>query len=578
MGAGGCMAAEESGAQTWEANEQLLTIFFSEQQVQVPMVLKAERLGDRSREDTGLVDIDGRNLSERTVLIFAGELHRYDAAPGAPPERHLMLVQPHYIDRSEGAANAEGFLRADLKASERQRNLSSHEPLGKNAGLFKGQIIATEAVTLDGSLAPSLDKYLLRSSNAFRPPPNRIANAEIRFLPHAALVKLAPSGGCYGDSLVDVTIAHTPLEAEIELQGFRAGKRVTVETRFLVPRFAGAGPIEHFKDWVGSFLWSDSLEEHLVTQTVSAQPGARIKLPAFRPPEAAWGADHFEMAVEVRAYVDKVAGPFAKPYIHRLVVTDPGAHVAVDAFALCPIGDAACQELRDKDAPDNVIARRRVLEWKAETMGLYQTVVEPIGSCVGGNVATTSYGDYCSVYHESKDKMIKANVKTALNFQINVNGKANAGGSLAGTYNGIAAGEIQAEAQASLGLEVDLGASFATSSIWLEHASLTTIYDPSTTQLQWWRVVAPRLHYVEVAEFSACGDRVASAEVFLADLRDSRLMLACEAVPSFNTVCHAVEPTADAVKACKKLLIDPKSARGKQCLSHCGSACSDIAK
>ena len=79
--------------------------------------------------------------------------------------------------------------------------------------------------------------------------------------------------------------------------------------------------------------------------------------------------------------------------------------------------------------------------------------------------------------------------------------------------------------------------------------------------------MTPRLRYVEISEFNACGDRLSSHEVFLSDLRDSRLVLACEAVPSYDATCYAVEPDDQTVAACNDRLIAPASEAGRACLA-----------
>ena len=253
------------------------------------------------------------------------------------------------------------------------------------------------------------------------------------------------------------------------------------------------------------------------------------------------------------------------PRTHRLTVVEPDIEVIVDAFKLCPIDDAPCHQFRDKAAPYNVVARRNIVEWNGAEKGLYGPVWRRLGSCVGGDAIAGQFTDNCAAYREREDSSLYTNAEGELDFELNINGSAQGNKSWSNDAHGLGTSNLAGAFKARFKLEVDLQASFASSRTWTERRSLDVLYDPSATRLQWWRVVSPRLYYLEIASFDACGVRLSANEIFLEDLRDSRLVLACEAVLRHDEACHEVEPTDEAFGACNDLLIAPNSERGQAC-------------
>lgn len=537
-----------------------LTIYITHEQPTIRKILSKEAIGDLSRGRTGYLNLDGRSLNEDVVLIFDGEVHRFDGKV----DRILTVIQPTYISNAAGAANPDGFLKVDFKALDTTRHHGS-DALARHAGVYRGDIIATDKLGVGDPLPEDLTDLLIRPDNAFQRPPNYLRDVDIFITPNVALTRLSPAASsCFGDDIVDVTLSDTDLAIEVEVEGFPDNVPVTVELIRRDPQTAGGGFWEHLIDPVTG-LWEDELEETVETRT--AANGEVVKFANQTTLEAGFFENKFNSYYEVRAYAGNDRTIFAKPYIHEMTVVDSGEEIIVDQFELCPFEDDACRALRDKYAPENVVARRNVIEWKAAGQGLYETITRPIGSCSGGDAISGEFSDTCKVYRESTDSELEANVSAELQFELTANGKAQGEASWSGGVNGLASAEIEAAFKAEFNIEASLDASFSASRTWASHSSLDVLYDPSNTQLQWWRVVTPRLRYLEIAEFNVCGARLRSTDLFLSDLRDSRLVLACEEVPSFDTVCHAVEPTADTVAACNELLIDPESAEGKQCLA-----------
>lgn len=538
-----------------------LTIFLSEAQTTV------RRIATTPDETMGVLHLDGKSLDDRTVLIFSGQLHRFDG----PVEDHLMVIQPRYYSKAAGAANPDGFLVVDLKANDRIRVVERDGwPLGTMAGVFRGDIIATNQLALNGPLPSDLTSLYIRPAGYGQRPPNVLSDVALQIQPNVWLSALRPIGRgddpCQGENVVDTTLAGTGLEVQARVEGFPAGRPVTVEVHYRVPHYTAEHPVEHLWDYF-SDMWAGEVDETVQTAVIlgSAEGGA-IPLPGYVTLDPPWGSDLYAMSIEVRAYQDPHSGATGG-LIHELMVVDEGSQVVVDHFELCPIGDEPCRALRDANTAYNVVARRNVIEWTAQRQGLYDTITRPIGRCSGGTSVGGTFADDCTVYRENSDTELSYRVSSELNFELNVDGQAKGSASWGRVLPGIGGADLGGQLKATFNLQADLTASFSTSRTWISRHSLDVIYDPSETQLQWWRVVTPRVRYVQVGEFDACGARRNAHDVYLSDLTESRLVLACEAVPSYDAVCHAVEPTAETVGACNQRLIDPDSERGRQCIA-----------
>ncbi len=545
-----------------------LTIFFVDEQPKMRRILD-EDLGSVAATSTGILNLDGRGFGDGVVLLFDGELHRWDGSV----EHHALAIEPWWIPGEAGAANEGGFLRIDFQ-DRRSIHVFEQEgsPFGTTAGIFEGDVLATDERTLselaDAGELPRFRDLMIRPARFTERPPNYLRGQKVFIRPNVALTQLLPEGGCIGEDVVDRTTTQTELFPEVAVTGFTPGTEVTVELRYIEPRYTTESIRETAWDFI-SAVFSGGLEERVLTETVTV-PGSggpvTVSMPSVlvkSPPPA---SDLYPVEIEVQAYEAARAGAFADPARHRVEVVREATEVMVDHFELCPLDDVACHELRDRYEPDNVIAHRNVIEWKAEQDGLYDTVTRPIGECAGGDRVSGAFSDACTIYRESNDRELSGRVGAELNFELNVNGQAGGKASWAGGIPGVASAKLQAAFEAGFGLETDLTASFESSRVWRNRNSLDVLYDPTEAQVQWWRVATPRLRFLELADFDACGQRRSSNEVFLIDLRQSRLVLACEEVPSFESSCHAVEPTNEAVAACNTVLIDPESDEGRMCL------------
>jgi hypothetical protein len=395
----------------------------------------------------------------------------------------------------------------------------------------------------------------------------------VSFRPNAVLSLLIPydrldtENPCLGDSVIDMTTAKTELAIDVEVDGFPLNESIVVEVSYTWPRDAGASDAAHLWDFATGWLAKDFSTETITG--VIADPGKNpvYQLPSMTTLESGWGSDIFTMDIQVFAYVEGNDSLFSAVYKHQLTVADEGAQVIADFLELCPQDDEECYHMRDANAADNVIARRNIIEWKARNQGLYDTIVRPMGRCSGGDTISAPYTQDCVVYRESTDMDLSFNIEAELNFELTVNGEIKGQKSWGGEIEGLGSADVEAAFQGTFALNAELDASFSTSRTWENHHSMDVIYNPQDTQIQWWRVVTPKLRYLEIAEYNSCGTRSYSAEMYLSDLRNSRMILACESVPSYDSVCYAVEPTDDSIAACETLLIDPESAEGKACMS-----------
>ncbi len=546
-----------------------LTIFLSRGQANVRRIIDDERLGSLPRSLTGELNLDGVTLSDDVVLIIEGTVYRFDHQV----DRHLLVVQPHFVSAEEGAANPGGFLLVDLKDEERRHVITQEgAPLGAAPGRFIGRIIATTDVGLGDELSAELRDYYIHPVHLGERPPNVLdlddENPTALYIrPNVALTLLAPADGCLGDAVVDTTVDGKPLRVAATVDGFPAGP-VDVEIRYRRPHYAHDSVGEQLWDYI-SGLFDAGVEERSEKRTAFVATGRATAVVAFddyrtgSPPD---GQDLFPTEIELVASTGGSNSAFAQSAVHQVTVARAGAEVIVDHFDLCPPGDEGCRALRDQKTALNVVARRNIVEWQAERDGLYDTVTEPLSRCAGGDAIPGDFSDDCVAYHESDDSELSAHLATQLQFELTVNGQAQGGASWGGAIQGLASADIAAAFKATFQLDADLSAKFSSSRVWRDHHSLDVIYDPSTTQIQWWRVVTPRLRFIELADFDACGQRLTSHEIFLSDLQDSRIVIACEEVPSFDSVCHAVEPTVESNAACDQLLIDPASELGMECL------------
>lgn len=546
-----------------------LTIFLSREQASVRRIIDGERLGSLPRSMTGVLNLDGVSLSDDVVLIIEGAVHRFDQKV----DQHLLVVQPHLVSAADGAANPGGFLLVDLKDQERRRVIRQEgAALGAAPGRFIGRIIATTEVGLADELSSQLRDYYIRPVHLGERPPNVLdlddENPTTLYVrPNVSLTLLAPADGCLGDAVVDTTVSGKPLQVAATVDGFPAGP-VEVEIRYRRPHHAHDSVGEQFWDYI-SGLFDAGVEERRekrVAFVATGQATAEVAFDDYRTGSPPAGQDLFPTEIELIASTSASNRAHAQSAVHQVTVVTEGAQVIVDHFDLCPPGDAGCRQLRDQDAALNVVARRNIVEWQAERDGLYRTVTEPLSRCAGGDAIPGEFSEDCVAYHESDDSELRAHLATQLQFELTVNGQAQGGASWGGAIQGLASADIAAAFKATFQLDADLSARFESSRVWRDHHSLDVIYDPSTTQIQWWRVVTPRLRYIELSDFDACGQRLTGHEIVLSDLRDSRIVVACEEVPSFDSVCHAVEPTDASNAACDQLLIDPASPLGMECL------------
>jgi hypothetical protein len=552
---------EPTCSEKCDASNAPLTIILTNRRNKIRKILDGESLGPLERGRTGRLNVDGRGLRDDTMMVFRGTLHRFDGAV----EEHFFTVQPRYISHEAGAANPDGFLVVDLKTENIRSFANGLDPLGTHAGIFRGELVASNELTLEDVIDDDLSDLFIRPSNAFQRPSNYLKDVELVITPNVVLSTFKPKDvNCFGADVVDTTLSNTDLDIEVLTDGFPAGEKVEVKMRYLVPQTAATGTLEHLSDFVGGLLGRE-IEEHVATATIAdVSQSPSVSFPGFRTKESAWGDSYFNFEIEVSA-TSASGNIFSDTYVHNVTVVNEGQEAIVDAVELCPEGDAACHTLRDAKAADNVVARRNVIEFKAQSQGLLETVTRPIGSCSGGDTVAGDFSDACVAYHEETDTQISASLATELQFELHVNGEAQGEKSWEGGIPGLGSAKVEAAFSGKFKLDADFKASFETSRSWRDHNSLDVIYDPSDTQIQWWRVVTPRVRYLEFGEFNSCGQQISENEVFLTDLRDSRMVLACEAVPSFDTVCHAVEPNTDSVAACNELLINPTSPEGLAC-------------
>ncbi len=543
-----------------------LTIYLTHMQTDIQKTLPVESMGDLSRDDTGILNLDGRSFSDRTVLIFSGKLHAYDGTV----EDHLFVLKPTWVPATAGSANPDGFLELDFKdPSKKHVVVQSGTAFGDTAGVFRGDVIATDAIGLGDDVASDVYSYAIQPQRLGDRPSNLLRGVSLYIKPNAALTTLAPAVGCNGDDVIDRTTAGTSLQTAVTLDGFPAGHDVVVELHYTVPHYAASNAIAHLWDYVTAPLSADS-DETVASKTVhiaDGQPTETVEFDPYDTLEPPWGTNLYSMNIEVRAYDASGAGAAADAQSHQLDVVEAGQLVMVDQFDLCPLDDVGCHAARDTYAPDNVVARRNVVEWEAKRKGLYDTITKPISECAGGDRIEGNFANACTAYREQNDSQLSYNISAELNFQLTVDGHAGGSASWSGSYGNLASADIAAQFKAAFHLNANLTASFDQSQVWLSHSSLDVLYDPARTQIEWWRVVTPRLRYMMLADFDACGVARSQHKVFLSDLRQSRLVLACEAVPSYDSVCYAVEPTDASVSACDTQLIDANSPEGQMCLA-----------
>jgi hypothetical protein len=179
------------------------------------------------------------------------------------------------------------------------------------------------------------------------------------------------------------------------------------------------------------------------------------------------------------------------------------------------------------------------------------------------NGAVVAGGNGCTTYDLVTDQQVRHSAETELEFELTVKGEARASASWKQPIHGIAAAEVAANLEATFNLHTDLQAYFSSSDSFRNHSSTRIAYDPAQVQLQWWRVGVPTLRYVEIVEIDACGDRLASTDVFLSDLRSTQLELACQ--PIDYEGCRGIQPTPEAVQACGALLIGANDPRRRSC-------------
>ncbi len=597
----GCLSDASESDAAYATEDADIRIYFADQRVAMGKILDTEKLGARTRFQTGYLYVDGQGFAvgedevpKDMKLIFEGELFPY---AGGEPLRVLTVARPEYIPARYAATD--GTLRVDFKDPHAIDTLGDSGGLGHVAGVFRGRVIATTRST-DTLTRYNVDEYLAPGPIGPVPPRNEIRDAEIFITPHAVLSDFTPvaaNGSCFGREVVDQTVEWTNMDVGVALDGFPNDQPVTVEIRYYTPREvydAHDGKWtwwEYLTDWTHWWaVWpgAEGHNVHIDTKTVTMQPGQKLTMEHYSTGSASEkilfeGKSHYRMYMEVVAYVDPDIGPFSVPYRHELIVAEDGASIPIDSFELCgpPPSESpslldeeerareaeaqACRRHRDRHLPDNVKARRQVVEWRADQDGLFNDVFQPVSDCLGADVASGPEANYCTTFSSEQTSKWEAKASLAANFSLSVNGEGQAGGKLEGSYNGIASGQIEAELKGAFSLDASFDSVFSTTISEEQKRSMTVRYDPSETKVQWYRKAQPRVSYLQLAELDACGDHRREADVFLSDFRASRLILTCEDVGVHEVCDRDIAPTPEATLACADRLIHEDDERAAQC-------------
>jgi hypothetical protein len=536
----------------------LMTIYLPDLSTHTRKILATEQLGELERDRTGILNVDGHDFNDNTVLIFSGELHRYDGKV----EPQLFVVKPENLPKQVKTKFGTSYLRADLKADSGKQYAAGASRLGSIAGVFRGEIIATDKLSVGTKPNADLKKYYVKPSNPNERPPNVLRKTTFYIDPNISLTKLLPKSTnadpCLGNTMIDNTNVGTLLGA-FAVDGFPTDKPVQIEMHYLYPRGTAATV---WGTWwsalTGSFA-GNTVDDVVVKGTLAAgKITGELGEVKLRSP--ALNTQVYAMAIELRARIDDTL-PAIATFRHQLTVAAPNADIIVDTVELCPIDDASCHDFRDNGVPENVVARRDQIEREALAANLYQPTIAPISSCASDKVGGTA----CSIYSERKDSAIERNVKAGATFSVAVDGNASVSGAWTGPkIAGLDTPKLEAAFQGAFNLDADFSATFQSTAKWTNRKKLDVYYDPTKTQIQWWRIAHPKLRYIQIARVNACGDYLNAHKAFLADTRDSRIVLSCEAVPA-NRQCNAVEPTPANVDSCATLLINPASEAGQAC-------------
>jgi hypothetical protein len=535
-----------------------MTIFLPQVSNHIRKILATEQLGELERDRTGILNLDGHDFDDQTVLIFSGALHRYDGKV----EPQLFVVKPEKVAKQIKTKFGTSYLRADLKGSNGKQFATGSSALGSAAGVFRGDIIATNLLAFGDKPNSDLKKYYVKPMNPNERPSNVLRKATFYVDPNIALTKLLPKNAgqdpCLGNTMIDTTTVGSVF-GEFAIDGFPADKPVQIEIHYLYPKGSASTQVgtywQAFADaFTGGAVDDVVVKKNLAAGRLTGDIGElKLRLPAL-------STKVYALGIELRARIDSNS-PAIATFRHQLTVAEPKAEIVVDAVELCPIGDAACHDFRDNGVPENVVVRRDEIEAEAAAANLYKPTIAPISSCAGNRIG----GSACTIYSERKDSAIETNVKTGATFSVSVDGSVAGGSSWSlPKIAGVATGTLTAAFKGAFNLSADFSATFQKSDKWVHRSKLDVYYDPNKTQIQWWRIAYPKLRYLHMAQVNSCGDYLNAHKAFLADTRESRLVLSCEAVPS-DRQCNAVEPTTENVDSCAGLLIDPASPAGEAC-------------
>jgi len=566
-GLGDDKQAESNRATDWYGTDGL-SISISQPESVFDVVIPRD-MATVLRAATGRLQVQGDGLNPDTELLIAGRVTDVNGNS----EEYLLLIETEY---AEALGSGRGALIADFKDINAMTVVSDNDrEFGHFAGVFRGTVIAVDRQhaqsalndMVDGTLASRLAHIMSASSAA----PNVAFNETIEIKPVVALTQLSPSD-CYGADVLGFTTSGTTLGVEAEAYGFPEGQTVRFDLEYIHPESAGRNWLTRGFEYSEGWAWLDMYDisddidtkDESETATTGYDGFARVTFPDYKTVYPAFNRDQFRTDIQIQA----TSGALTTwPRDYLLNVVDEGETITHRAFELCAPEDDSCRMMR-QSLPQEALATIAGVERQAIEDGLWNEVWSHVNDCQGGDRIDAGYSEQCGVYLERTDSRLQYRVSTALNFELTVNGEARGGASWQGSYGSLAAAEVAAEFEGSFNLDASVQASFETTELWRDRTNLNILYNGATTQIQWWRVAQPRLRYMQVASYNQCGLTDSVQELILSDLRRSRLVLACEEVPSYDSVCHTVQPTQANAESCEGLLIPTDSEEADFCLEE----------
>ena len=558
-----------------------LSIFSRHDQTSMT-VIAPDRRAMPGSEDGGSFHLDGYAIDDQVVLVIDGSFYRYDGEV----EQHTLMVRPYYTSSAEGAPGREGFLTVDLTSPDRARVVRQEgDALGTRAGAFRGRIYATRRVRLGGDLPDNLEDLAERSPQRGERPPNTLdfSSTPLFIRPTIAITRVLPQGtNCLGAERIDATTSGVSLEVETAVYGFAPDDDVQIDLEYHVPEQSKRGFWGHtwgVLTWPHSSgprietfsqkRWMDSDAHNRATQ-VSFDGVGR----SYRTDADAWGDgdDLYTLNIHARAHVlngpkPRAATPVAR---HTMVVTNEGELVVADYFEMCRPEDERCRVERRRSLPSNLVARREAEEFNAIAAGRFETTQVALTECRGGGAFAGPYSETCSVYQAESDRELKASIEAELQGSVELQGRVAGQVSAAGVIPGLGEADVSGKLKAAFNLDASFNTSFKESVVWKDNQDLNVLYDSSLTQIQWWRIVHPRVRYMRIVEYDLCGAEVRAQEAFAEDYSDTSMVLTCrsgEANPIENA-CNPIYPDREGIEACETALIDPDGALGRQCLDE----------